>query len=155
MQGSQPNRTQPNRRQTERRNTITTQRKIRAGNSPGPCEVTSRVAHTHFLHSRLETWELLPLSRPLVTLTTSTSVQEIQNSPPPLDVEHFSARTSINRLCSSCIPSGPPTRRHSLLVGARTGVSYTDTTIAQMCQPPSVSPCARVLAYFQKHFQGC
>ena len=28
-------------------------------------------------------------------------------------------------------------------------------TLAQMCQPPSVSPCAHVLAYFHKHFQGC
>jgi hypothetical protein len=28
-------------------------------------------------------------------------------------------------------------------------------TLDQMCQPPSVSPCARVLAYFHKHFQGC
>jgi hypothetical protein len=28
-------------------------------------------------------------------------------------------------------------------------------TLAQMCQPPSASPCARVLAYFHKHFQGC
>ena len=28
-------------------------------------------------------------------------------------------------------------------------------TLAQMCQPPSVSPCARVLAYFHKCFQGC
>jgi hypothetical protein len=52
------------------------QRKIQAGYSPGPCEVTSRVAHTHFLQPRLETWELLPLSRPLVTPTTSTSVQD-------------------------------------------------------------------------------
>ena len=25
----------------------------------------------------------------------------------------------------------------------------------QMCQPPSVSPYAHVLAYFHKHFQGC
>jgi len=31
----------------------------------------------------------------------------------------------------------------------------TNFTIAQMCQPPSVSPCARVLAYFHKYFQGC
>ena len=29
------------------------------------------------------------------------------------------------------------------------------STLAQMCQPPSVSPCACVLAYFHKHFQGC
>ena len=29
------------------------------------------------------------------------------------------------------------------------------STLAQMCQSPSVSPCARVLAYFHKHFQGC
>ena len=29
------------------------------------------------------------------------------------------------------------------------------STLAQMCQPPSVSPCARVLAYFHKHFQEC
>ena len=28
-------------------------------------------------------------------------------------------------------------------------------TLAQMCQPPSVSPCAHVLAYFHKYFQGC
>jgi len=28
-------------------------------------------------------------------------------------------------------------------------------TLAQMCQPPSVSSCAHVLAYFHKHFQGC
>ena len=28
-------------------------------------------------------------------------------------------------------------------------------TLAQMYQPPSVSPCAHVLAYFHKHFQGC
>ena len=27
-------------------------------------------------------------------------------------------------------------------------------TLAQMCQPPSVSPCAHVLAYFHKHFKG-
>ena len=29
------------------------------------------------------------------------------------------------------------------------------TTLDQMCQPPSVSPCAHVLAYFHEHFQGC
>ena len=28
-------------------------------------------------------------------------------------------------------------------------------TLAQMCQPPSVSPCAHMLAFFRKHFQGC
>ena len=28
-------------------------------------------------------------------------------------------------------------------------------TLAHMCQPPSVSPCAHVLAYFHKHFQWC
>jgi hypothetical protein len=50
----------------------------------------------------------------------------VQNSPPPLDVGNFLTRTSINRLCS-CTPSGLLTRRHSLLVGARTVVSYTDT----------------------------
>jgi hypothetical protein len=30
-----------------------------------------------------------------------------------------------------------------------------NATLNQMCQPPSVSPCAHVLAYFHKHFQGC
>jgi hypothetical protein len=29
------------------------------------------------------------------------------------------------------------------------------STLSQMCQPPSVSPCTCVLAYFHKHFQGC
>ena len=29
------------------------------------------------------------------------------------------------------------------------------STLAQMCQTLSVSPCACVLAYFHKHFQGC
>ena len=28
-------------------------------------------------------------------------------------------------------------------------------TLAQIYQPPSVSPCVHVLAYFHKHFQGC
>jgi hypothetical protein len=28
-------------------------------------------------------------------------------------------------------------------------------TLTQMCQPPSVSPCSRVLAYFHKYFQQC
>jgi hypothetical protein len=27
-----------------------------------------------------------------------------------------------------------------------------NATLDQMCQPPSVSPCARVLAYFHIHF---
>jgi hypothetical protein len=29
------------------------------------------------------------------------------------------------------------------------------STLAQMCQPPSVPAYARVLAYFHKYFQGC
>jgi hypothetical protein len=29
------------------------------------------------------------------------------------------------------------------------------STLAQMCQLPSVPPCVRVLAYIHKHFQGC
>jgi hypothetical protein len=64
-------------------------------------------------------------SRPLVTPTISTSVQDNTELSTPLNVGHFSARTSINRLCPSCTPSGLPTRKHSLL-GARTAVSYTD-----------------------------
>jgi hypothetical protein len=32
---------------------------------------------------------------------------------------------------------------------------FNFATLAQMCQPLSVSPCACVLAYFHKYFQGC
>jgi hypothetical protein len=64
------------RRKRRRTTTTTTQSETRVDNSPGPCEGTSRVTHTHTLLSHLETWELLPLSHPLVTPTTSTSVQD-------------------------------------------------------------------------------
>jgi hypothetical protein len=101
----------------------------RSHNSPGPCEGSSRATHTHTLHARPKTWEPLPLSLSLVTPTTSTLVQDNTDLSPPLDVGHSLARTSINRLCSSCTPSGPSTRRHSLLVGARTVVSYTDRKV--------------------------
>jgi hypothetical protein len=60
----------------ERRTTIATQHNTQTDNSPRPCKGTSRVAYTHFLHSHLDTWELLPLSHPLITPTTSTLVQD-------------------------------------------------------------------------------
>jgi hypothetical protein len=60
----------------KRTTTTTTQSETRTDNSPGPCEGTSRVMHTHTLHSHLETWEFLPLSHPLVTPTINTSVQD-------------------------------------------------------------------------------
>jgi hypothetical protein len=60
----------------KRTTTATTQSETRADNSPGPCEDTSRVVHTPILLSHLETWELLPLSHPLVTPTTCTLVQD-------------------------------------------------------------------------------
>jgi hypothetical protein len=124
----------------KRRTTTTTQSETRANNSPRPCEGTRRVAHTHILLSHLKTWELLPLSHLLVTPTTSTSVQDNTELSPPLDVGHFLARTSINRLCSSCTPSGPSTRKHSLLVGARTVVSYTDTWQNPLSSSPKETP---------------
>jgi hypothetical protein len=44
----------------------------------------------------------------------------------------------------------------SLFLSEKHLIHFTNfTTLTQMCQPPSVSPCARVLAYFHKHFQGC
>jgi hypothetical protein len=42
--------------------------------------------------------------------------------------------------------SGPTHLFHHFL-------EHNFTTLAQMCQPSSVSPCARVLAYFHKCFQ--
>jgi hypothetical protein len=61
----------------KRRTTTTrTRSETRADNSSGPCTGTSRVTRTHSLLSHLETWEFLPLSHPLITPTTSTSVQD-------------------------------------------------------------------------------
>jgi hypothetical protein len=109
-----------------RTTTTATQHKTRADKSPGPCEVTSRVAHTHFLHSHLETWEPLPLSHPLVTPTTSTSVQDNTELASPTGRRAFLG-PSINCPYSYCTPSGP--RRADTYYSLVLGPSFLTPTV--------------------------
>ena len=53
--------------------------------------------------------------------------------------------------------AGPPEASVRSLYNQRHLLLFTSIyfTLAQMFQPPSVSHCAHVLAYFHKHFQGC
>jgi hypothetical protein len=66
----------------------------------------SSEANTHTLSTHILRPRSSSLSYPLGTPTTSTSVQDNTRPPSPLDVGYSSARTSINRLCSSCTLSG-------------------------------------------------
>jgi hypothetical protein len=83
-------------------------------------------SHTPTFSSHLKTWELLPLSYPLVTPTTSTSVQD------NIELTSSTRRRALLSLNQYKLPVfflhtiRTPTHRHSLLVGARTAVSYTD-----------------------------
>jgi hypothetical protein len=80
-----------------------------------------------------------------VTFTVLSPVMIQQN--PSLPSTFINDRTLKRRVRS---------HRNQRSVSERQHLHFTNfSTLDQICQPPSVSPYAHVLAYFHKHFQGC